>query len=272
MDGCAFTSAQAERMCKDRAPRVITNKIQPVYAAPQSISGEIAKEVRVLGPCVNYEDVPEVALIGGSGPRSRRVGYRSDRSKFRVKSLALPLMQEIKEQEELEDTTATNSFEHNSLASHLACKERSWEILYEESSHRSEDSVSGTACTPPLIGHHGEFPSLQEALDSFAECEVSSMGSSWLEVEDVSGFEDEGVVVVDDQASKGELPRSWAARAKAVSTKGLAPAVPAAGVLAPPLRGTRKVRPDKIKQVESNEDLGWEFRCSKEYRAKPSRK
>merc|ERR1711879_1097671 len=50
---------------------------------------------QAAGPALNCDDLPEASMPGGCGPISRRLGYRADRHKSRIKSLPLPALGEM---------------------------------------------------------------------------------------------------------------------------------------------------------------------------------
>lgn len=184
-------------------------------------------------PSLNYQDAPEVALIGGSGPLSRRVGYRSDRTKFRVRSLdqgiddeslVLPVLAENTDEDAWFCLACT-------FANHGELKE--CEMCGTPANHRpveaSWEHVPALGDTEVL---KDDWPSLHEATHSFVDCEISSLGS-WLDIgNEESTVLDESCVVVVNPAEQRSVG-SWAARAKAVASQGPAASVPAAGFVAP---------------------------------------
>jgi hypothetical protein len=275
-----FTSAQAEQMCKDRPPKPIAVSVQKTFASGCHSSGvrKAPAAARIPpGPCVNYEDLPESSLIGGSGPLSRRVGYRSDRAKFRMKSLVPPIVPEALEEDDgvvlwsqqhlvpwsCSVCTFLNSDEQE-VCEMCAAPVPSIVTIESEASWENISAPPIISDRPlPTAMQNDEWPSLQEAIDSFVDCEVSSMGSSWLDVDGVTGVDDGDIHVVNPLK---QTPKSWAARAKAVASHGPAATIPAAGVVAPPWQKAQTRKQDTAKQVESVDDNNWELDCLEERR------
>jgi len=220
-DLCAFTSADAERMCKEHPPRVAPTAEVVAASAPNITIGKIGNAHK---PCANCEDLPEaliarncVGKISCSGFLSRRF-YRR---KMRIRSLPLGATSEIQDHDW-----------------------QTWQLMEYETCESPRQApchvVAVTACES-LDGElnnsssAADWPSLQEAIHSFVECEVSSMGSSWLDV-------DSHVDAAVDHEVAGFLllevaeSLSWSARAKAVAGNGQAPSLPATGAIAPPHR------------------------------------
>lgn len=238
-------------MCKDRPPKAITGCTQKTFASG-CYSSAVRKVPAVVarappGPRLNYEDLPESSLIGGSGPLSRRVGYRSDRAKFRMKSLAPPMVPEVVEEDDQNAPVCVRAVESDKAS--------------------SKENISA----PPYISErplstatqNDEWPSLQEAIHSFVDCEVSSISSSWLDVDSVARVDDGDIHIVNPLK---QTPESWAARAKAVASHGPAASIPASGVVAPRLKRAQSRKQDKAKQVESIDDNNWELDCLEERR------
>jgi hypothetical protein len=109
-------------------------------------------------------------------------------------------------------------------------------LLADTTLEDMEQSDFTASSMSALVTDQSQWPSLLEAVDSFVDCEISSVGSSWLAVA-------EAEYVMDDDHSDGfvaprfiEAPASetWAARAKAIASFGQAVSLPAAGVKGPP--------------------------------------
>lgn len=234
-------------------------------------------------PSINYSDTPEVSLIGGSGPLSRRVGYRKDRTKFRVKSLAFPMIAEVGDEDNgtrsatdqhgLPWSCRTCTFvNHGELLTCEMCHtpanggsvidnpiEASWEhvsINSVRALHKLPDAAS------PTSGLDGDWPSLGEAIHSFVECEVSSVGSSWLDIDVEGGIveDDCGAYIVTGMKDPAtQASQTWAARARDVAAQGPAAAIPAAGVLAPRLQSAQPKKQEKDREVGMVDDDNWEL-------------
>eukprot|EP00928_Gymnodinium_smaydae_P090620 TRINITY_DN743_c0_g1_i11.p1 TRINITY_DN743_c0_g1~~TRINITY_DN743_c0_g1_i11.p1 ORF type:complete len:277 (+),score=44.21 TRINITY_DN743_c0_g1_i11:83-832(+) len=217
---------------------------------------------RVLSaPVVNYLDMPEAASGGRS--RSRQGGYRSDRSKFRVKSLALPVV-------------AENDVQQADTLLVADCDVQSWTCagctfinsgwlprceLCETPRDRSVGAIAtsrGSSQNESFsIQEQDQWPSLKESADEEGSFEVASVASSWLEVDDdvkVLGDSDDGEepgeAAVETSASQG----SWASKAKVVAARGPAASLPASGVIAPPIHKAKPPSTSKIHDADVSQN------------------
>lgn len=225
-------------------------------------------------PSVNYSDAPETSLMGGSGPLSRRMCSSDALSevlvkkpchgkvkKFRVKSLALPMLREddydvpsllaevpetstvySAEQPSLPWFCRTCTFKnHGELPRCEMCDAPAEDALVEDTP--TDASWEHVSVSPAYAVQEGDWPSLEEAIHSFVKCETASVGSSWVDIDEVGGHAEDGDDVVLVAGQKQPSPPSWAGRAKSIATQGPVAAIPFAGVATPPLRRavTRKL-------------------------------
>merc|ERR1712232_1355127 len=150
-----------------------------------------------------------------------------------------------------------------------------WTALDSSSELFCEDSVAGSIIAPQEAKHaalnsfEGGWPSLPEAVHSFVECEISSMGSSWLDIGDEEGDveSDEGIVIVTGPTQPA--PQSWADRAKRIASQGPAVAIPAEGVLAPPSNRTEIRKHAKVCESGMLGDDNWDLGCLEGRRLRP---
>jgi len=129
---------------------------------------------------------------------------------------------------------------------------------------QNSTDANGESCVPMK---DSDWPSLEEAVLSFADCEISSLGSSWVDARGGDEFvhEEDGFVLnLSDQS-----PPSWAMRAKAVATNGPAATIPVAGVTPPPLQKPYAGRQGKDAAVEAPEDAKWDLDCLEDRRLQP---
>jgi hypothetical protein len=107
-----------------------------------------------------------------------------------------------------------------------------------------------------------EWPSLSEAIHAFVDCEVSSVGSSWLDIGDAHDIhcEDDDVILVNSSEKSPPEP-SWAARAKSVASVGPVASLPVSGVVTPPLQKVPLRRAGKAKETEPLDDVDWDLEC-----------
>lgn len=220
-------------------------------------------------------------MVGGSGPLSRRIGYRDDRAKFRVKSLELPALMET-----------TGDFYHSLESSEYppsswpcrACTfvNSGWLPQCEmcespvNAPATSNDSSSANLVQvaideTAITTKGGDWPSLRDALHSFVDCEISSVGSSWLEIGDTEVVLEEGDVSIV-HLSEQPAPPSWAARAKGIAANGPAATLPSAGVaLPPPLQKTHAAKhAESDKEAGKPDDENWDLLCLEDRRLHPT--
>lgn len=200
---------------------------------------------------LNCEDLPEASMPGGCGPASRRLGYRADRYKCRIKSLPLPLLREdVDTQSELEQPMHPSpadawhccacSFTNHGLMS--AC-----EICAIARGSAGDLAKYHTSKPPQGLSLSDEWPSLREAADSFIDCELSSVASSWLAVGGAEfDVDDEEYAIIAPSAAEHTTPVSWAARAKPLADGNAAVMMSAGRMQVPPLFH-KKV--DKVRNV-----------------------
>jgi len=231
-DLCAFTSADAERMCKEHPPRVAPKAEVVAASAPNITIGKIASAHK---PCVNCEDLPEaliarncVGKVSGSGFLSRRF-YRS---RIRIRSLPLGAASEIQDEDHDWQTWQLEpELLEDSMMEYRACeipRQAPCQVVAVTLGESSDAELNNSSSA-------ADWPSLQEAIHSFVECEVSSMGSSWLDVDSHVYAAVDHEVVGFLLLEIAESP-SWSARARAVAGNGPAPSLPATGAIAPPHR------------------------------------
>lgn len=233
------------------------------------------------GPTVNCSDMPEASLVGGSGPLSRRIGYRSDRAKFRVKSLAVPMLPEgLVQMSTLVADDGVEAYCSTALSgqfsSSWACPactflNSTWlkrceicntpvDSLTPLTGTSLESAAQNTAAAARsntnADGEHHDWPSLQEAASSFVDCEISSVGSSWLNVADAEAVvDDESDVLVVNPPEEFAQLQSWAARAKSIAAFGPAVSIPAAGVVAPPLQRVQAPKEGTAEEAETSAEM-----------------
>lgn len=243
------------------------------------------------GSYANWEDLPEVAMAGGAGPLSRRVGYRSDRTKFRVKSLALPVLGEC------EDEWQTPSSLDEYAPSSWPCRvctfvNPGWLQQCQMCENLAKDSAWGRVdpTTPNVTDtadaswewiaaedakkveantllKEDDWPSLLDACHSFADCEVSSIGSSWLDIHEADYVTDEDSEFVN--LSERAAHESWAARAKLIARHGPVPTIPLAGATMPPFRQTCVRTEDTAKATAPTDEESCDLHCLQDRRARP---
>jgi len=223
------------------------------------------------GPSVNYSDAPETSLMGGSGPLSRRMRSSDARlkssAKFRVKSLALPVLREAPPhlEPELEPETSTvysaeqpslpwfcrtcTFKNHGELLQCEMCEAPAEDALVEDTP--MDASWEHVSVSPAYAAQECDWPSLEEAIHSFVKCETASVGSSWVDIGEVGGHsEDEDNVVLMVAGLKQPSPPSWAGRARSIAAQGPAAAIPVAGVVMPPLRRAMNRKLDQFTKDE----------------------
>eukprot|EP00928_Gymnodinium_smaydae_P084275 TRINITY_DN67540_c0_g1_i1.p1 TRINITY_DN67540_c0_g1~~TRINITY_DN67540_c0_g1_i1.p1 ORF type:complete len:249 (+),score=26.59 TRINITY_DN67540_c0_g1_i1:73-819(+) len=216
---------------------------------------------RVLkAPVVNFLDMPE-AMLGRGGPLSRQMSYRNNRATFRVKSLALPIVSEndTKPQDAI---PIADDVEQSWSCVGCTFINSGWfprcemcETLRDRAVGTAHTSHPASETTSFTIQDQDRWPSLQESAQVDAACEVASVASSWLEVDDVriEDADDDDVLFV----SVGEMPdeqHSWASRAKMVAGCGPAASLPASGVTIPPVHRPKTSTKSKVHESDINED------------------
>lgn len=222
--------------------------------ATPALPAEAQKPRVTAGPDLNFEDLPEALLPGGAGRKSRQIGYRPERARLRAKSIGLPLMLEAEntsgdvEAQEEEQEHAYLEEGHPAAWSCSACTFLNCSLLPAcemcQTQRDAEpakywlDAVRPSAM-PPQEALSNE--SSQED-DEWVHCEMSSVGSSWLDVDGANVREEddgEASAVMCSAGSTGATPpavTSWAARAKNVAGQGVTVKAPAHGTAMPPLR------------------------------------
>lgn len=227
---------------------------------------------------LNCNDLPEASLVGGSGPLSRRLGHRDDRAKFRVKSLVLPTLSEDLAEDDDQSCSRTPSEQPLSSWSCPACTFANLgPVVKCEICGTLFNSTAAVidASAASMVDKDGEdlsatesnWPSLHEAVYSFVDCEISSVGSSWQDIGDVVDFEDDDDdIVIVNASAELSVPLSWAARAKAISGSGPAISIPMAGVATPPLKRTQLSKADMPMENELQSNTNWELDCLEDRR------
>jgi len=198
---------------------------------------------------VNIDDLPEAALPGGCGPlsRSRRfcVGGRTSAYKYRaqVKNLATPQTaafatddwepedsDDVMESSQKWSCQACTFVNHDALPTCEVC-----------GSGRHENAARKVnECFKSSAMQGDDWPSLRESATSFVDCEISSTGSAWLDVEGtdlVVAHGEPDVMIVS--SVEGTAPLSWSLRAKSVANQGAIAKIPASGTMMPPLWRSR---------------------------------
>jgi len=263
---CAFTSRQAEAMCLARPPAVAPRMQRLALAAQAAAEAPAAERpTAAFGPSLNCEDLPETAL-----PSRRRA--RASRGHRRVKALGLPTLTELEgepsavdEQEpELEEALCGS----DEVWSCAACTFMNRHML--PACEMCQTLRAAVPPKEPVDATQENFaegwPSLQDAADSWAHCELSSVGSSWVDLDNVGDVVDEldeidamlvGGVVAHERPAEVKAPPSWAARIGATTVPSDACKVSAMGVaVPPPLIAQRARRRVKTAGDEDEEDLG----------------
>jgi hypothetical protein len=104
-----------------------------------------------------------------------------------------------------------------------------------------------------------DWPSLSEAIHAFVDCEVSSVGSSWLDIGDAVAIHCDGDVILVNSSESLPPETSWAARAKSIAAVGPVTSLPVSGVVAPPLQKIQPRRASKVKELVPLDDFDWDL-------------
>jgi len=222
---------------------------------------------------VNCQDVPEASLVGGSGPLSRRLGYRGNR-KNRVKSLPLPVLAEGGDDDALCSSVQLGSswscrkctFFNSACEFCAMCEAPADDsaAVNDSAEMFSEDSAINSAMAVPMKDM--DWPTIQEAVESFVDCDISSVASSWLEVGE--GWEEEGDLVILKMPQQ-PATQSWAARAKVIAGAGPAATVAVAGFVGPPLQKACAIKGARTQEKETQGDEDWDLDCLEARRLRP---
>jgi len=238
----AFTSGQAEAMCKAKPPSLAVRAEMELPHAP------VAKLARVRDglhkPQLNFGDIPEASLPAAR-QHAQRVGARQVPGRHRVKTISLPLFQEdiddeeqereVVQSEEVEDKTwscAACTFLNSGLLDYC-------EVCQLERGAVPKDMTIQLSTSQALLSAVPEdsWPSLEDSAESWVNCDISSVASSWLDVGCAEAcIEEDGeesgtgallVSAAAAQAATAPATLSWAARVGALG--GPPPVAPAQG-------------------------------------------
>jgi hypothetical protein len=228
---------------------------------------------------VNCGDLPETQLLNRarSQQSQTRVGAHRGhqfKSKFRAKSLAypnqsLPALLE----DDIDGIHSAQDSEEKSLPwSCSACTftNSGWlqrcEMCGNLGSGNLKDAAQSTAVEmedrsseEKAWDPEQEWPSLSEAIHAFVDCEVSSVGSSWLDIGDADGIHCDGDVFLVNSSESLPAEISWAARAKSIAAVGRVASLPVSGVVAPPLRKIPPRSANKVKEMAPLDDVDWDL-------------
>lgn len=235
---CAFTSRLAEGVCLAKPPTVQKPSTPTMnYSKVRQRAGEPRLPA---GPSLNISDVPEVWLAhahevtiprGGKARRGNLVGAQS-----RLNVLHEDVAHESPEAEVIDPEEPGVNWECTACTFSNAFALPFCEMCGLERDCTAIKSNMFSAGVPD--GDISSWPSLVEASDtSWTQCEVSSVGSSWLETResllladfvqsvDASDF----LIVESSQVCGNQAPKAptWAARAAAIGGGDLAPYRPA---------------------------------------------
>jgi len=225
----SFTSGQAEWRCKQR-PVGAANLRCKTFVYPSSEEKRKHKESSL--PEANVDDWPEVTNAEWKGGAWCWLPIGAVRT--------VPEDAELEEVEELPNASlpegtaepwacnACTYMNRNNLNVCAMCETGKAE--------HAEQSV-GEYVQVQNMQSSDDWPSLQEAYEGYENCELSSVASSWLDV-DVGGlFEESDMLVVAPAPlpeKKGAISTSWAALAK--QNLGAPAAGRAAGCTEPPIK------------------------------------
>jgi len=178
--------------------------------------------------------------------------------KSRVKNLGMPVLAEIDEDHEATETASQSPDDLEWMCK--ICTFANHGLLRRCEICEAARTAEVQTCQPDVdlkVVESHQWPSLFEAVEAWTACEVSSTGSSWLDLTGPRESDDETDAVMVTAAGPQET-RSWVARAKAAAA-GPTLKVPARGVAVPPLWG--KVRKDPAGPASCQElvlDLHWD--------------
>jgi len=240
-------------------------------------------------PAVNYSDTPEVNMSLEPRRRLQRgrrglMRYSDNRAKFHMKSLPLPSLDETDDQDILPPsnlqvlpwTCLVCTFVNMGEVACCEMCESPANTRPDSSSQRFREHTAACSIASPKAVYNtasksceGGWPSLPEAVHSFVECEVASVGSSWLDLGDEEGdvVEDGDILIL--KAVDQPTPQSWADRAKRIASQGPAVAIPAVGVLPPPLMLTEIRKHVKVNESGILGDDNWDLDCLEGRRMRP---
>jgi len=162
-DLCAFTSADAERMCKEHPPRVAPKAEVVAASAPNITIGKIASAHK---PCANCEDLPEaliarncVGKVSGSGFLSRRF-YRS---RIRIRSLPLGAASEIQDEDhDWQTWQLVSELLEDSMMEYRACeipRQAPCQVVAVTLGESSDGELNNSSSQ--RIGHHSRRQSIR---------------------------------------------------------------------------------------------------------------
>jgi hypothetical protein len=214
---------------------------------------------KAFNPSLNYEDLPEVAS-----------------KKEKVNIPAEDPVNELLEEPELDLRVDNEASDGRAQWECHACSFLNSDLLWQcemcdttrcgnlkKTLLQSSESMghaeqNGTFCSD-------DWPSLEEACNSWQLCDVSSIASSWLEVPCINDESDgdlEGVIILPNahprKTEGGENCESWSLRAASIVSIGDAPKIPAAGVLMPPVFQKRAVH-KRPKLDDIIEERDWDL-------------
>jgi len=270
----AFTSRQVEALCKARPPTA-GGRRRPSIDTPAPLPADAQRPRATAGPELNWEDLPEARLPGGAGRKSRQMGYRPNRMRFRSKSLGLPLISEVEhsskdgEVEEAEQEHACEEESHPAAWCCPSCTFLNYSLLpacemcqTQRDAEPAQDLLEALGSSAMMLQEAASEESDHEE-DVWVHCEVSSVGSSWLDVETTnlckeSDGEASAILACDAGSAEVTPPAvtSWAARAKNIAEQGVAVKVPAHGTAMPPLwrRALKEPEPHEYKAEDEEEE------------------
>jgi len=261
-----FTSGQAEAMCKANPPSVVPRKKLPALEGPSPTPVNPCKpRERSDHPQLNCDDCPEA----GAGDCRQQ-----SRSKVRLEPWSLPALLEASAEanEECEREPAGPAEAEGAQWSCPACTflncslMNTCEVCETEKFAKPPKDVPAWR-DPALAGEDrpalqsrpvDDWPSLAEAADNWVSCEISSVASSWVDIEVAEAFpeDDDASAIIVSSATAPAPTTSWAAKAGAAAGPGAPAKAPMRRTGAPPLAfrapATRQDRPER--EDEDEED------------------